>query len=98
LTTSYIGERIQRLEDPRLLTGQALFVDDLHLPQMLEVAFLRSSYAHARIRKIDTSAALKRPGVVAVYTAQDLGAYWQPGPLLVSPPPTIQRISFNIRT
>ncbi len=98
MTTSYIGERIQRLEDPRLLTGQALFVDDLHLPQMLEVAFLRSSYAHARIRKIDTSAALKRPGVVAVYTAQDLGAYWQPGPLLVSPPPTIQRISFNTRT
>lgn len=98
MTTSYIGKSIQRLEDARLLTGQALFVDDVHLPKMLEAAFLRSNYAHARIRKIDTSAALKRPGVVAVYTAQDLGTYWQHGPLLVSPPPTIKRISFNQRT
>ncbi|NUM34172.1 MAG: xanthine dehydrogenase family protein molybdopterin-binding subunit [Candidatus Brocadiae bacterium] len=97
MTTSYVGKSVKRLEDARLLTGQALFVDDVHLPNMLEVAFLRSSYAHARIRKVDTSAALKRKGVVAIYTAKDLGEYWQPGPLLVSPPP-IKRLTFHART
>ncbi len=97
MTTSYIGESVKRLEDARLLTGQALFVDDVHLPKMLEVAFLRSSYAHARIRKIDVSEALKKTGVVAVYTAQNLGDYWQAGPLLVSPPP-IKRLTFHKKT
>jgi carbon-monoxide dehydrogenase large subunit len=97
MTTRYFGKPIKRNEDPRLLTGRALFVDDVHLPGMLHVAFVRSDLAHARIRSIDTSAALQRPGVVAVYTADDLGDYWQPGPLLVSPPP-IQGIVFNKRT
>ena len=93
----YFGERIKRNEDPRLLTGRALFVDDVHLPDMLHVAFVRSPYAHARLGDIDVSQALEREGVVAVYTADDLGDYWQPGPLLVSPPP-IEDIVFHERT
>ncbi len=95
--TRYFGERIRRNEDPRLLTGQALFVDDVHLPQMAHVAFVRSPYAHARLGRIDASEALQREGVLAVYTAGDLGDYWQHGPLLVSPPP-IDGILFHERT
>jgi aerobic carbon-monoxide dehydrogenase large subunit len=97
MTTRYFGERIKRNEDPRLLTGQALYVDDVNLPNMLHAAFLRSPYAHARINSIDVSQALQREGVVAVYTASDLGDYWKPGPLLVSPPP-VEDIVFNERT
>lgn len=96
MSTRVFGQPIKRNEDARLLTGQALFVDDVELPGMLHVAFLRSTYAHARIKQIDVSAAVARPGVVAVYTATDLGAYWKPGPLLVPPPPVEGRV-FNER-
>ena len=97
MTTRYFGERIKRNEDPRLLTGQGLYVDDVDLPNMLHAAFLRSPYAHARINNIDVSQALQREGVVAIYTADDLGDYWKPGPLLVSPPP-VKDIVFNEKT
>jgi aerobic carbon-monoxide dehydrogenase large subunit len=97
MTTRYFGAPITRTEDRRLLTGQALFVDDVELPGLLHAAFLRSQIAHGRVRHIDVSAARRREGVVAVYTADDLGAYWQPGPLLVPPPP-IEGITFNQRT
>jgi carbon-monoxide dehydrogenase large subunit len=97
MATRYFGERIKRNEDPRLLTGQALFVDDVHLPGMAHAAFVRSPYAHARIVNIDVSRALQREGVIAVYTAADLGDYWKSGPLLVSPPP-IKDIFFVERT
>jgi len=97
MTTRYFGARVQRNEDERLLTGRALFVDDVELPGMLHAAFLRSPHAHARIRAIDVAAALRREGVVAVYTAEDLGDYWRPGPLLVPPPP-IDGSVFNERT
>ena len=70
---SGIGERVRRSEDARLLTGRALFVDDVRLDGMLHVAFLRSQHAHARLTSVDASAARGRPGVVAVYTAADLG-------------------------
>ena len=93
----FFGERFTRNEDARLLRGLALFVDDVHLDGMLHVAFLRSDYAHARLISVDTAAARARPGVVAVYTAGDLGAYWQPGPLLVAPPP-IDGLVFNAAT
>jgi len=94
MATRYFGERIKRNEDPRLLTGQGLYVDDVNLPNMLHVAFVRSPYAHAKINNIDVSQALQREGVVAVYTANDLGDYWKPGPLLVLPPP-VKDIVFN---
>ena len=97
MATRYFGERIKRNEDPRLLTGQGLYVDDVDLPHMLHAAFVRSPYAHARINSIDVSTALERAGVVAIYTAQDLGDYWKPGPLLVSPPP-VKNIVFHERT
>jgi carbon-monoxide dehydrogenase large subunit len=97
MTTRYFGERIKRNEDPRLLTGQGLYVDDVDLPNMLHAAFVRSPYAHAKINNIDVSQALERAGVVAIYTANDLGDYWKPGPLLVSPPP-VKDIVFNERT
>ncbi len=97
MATRYFGAPIKRNEDPRLLTGQALFVDDVELPGLLHAAFLRSSYAHARLKRIDVSAARARTGVVAVYTAADLGDYWKPGPLLVPPPP-VPGIMFNERT
>jgi carbon-monoxide dehydrogenase large subunit len=67
----YIGQRIKRTEDPRLIKGLAHYVDDIRLPDTLHVAFVRSLYAHARIT-VDTSAAVKAPGVVAVYTAKDI--------------------------
>ncbi|MGW8317757.1 MAG: molybdopterin cofactor-binding domain-containing protein [Candidatus Promineifilaceae bacterium] len=97
MTTRYFGKPIKRNEDPRLLTGRALFTDDVHLPGMAQVAFVRSPYAHARITSIDTSAAEPMDGVLAIYTAADLGDYWQPGPLLVSPPP-VEGALFNERT
>ena len=97
MTTRFFGERIKRNEDPRLLTGRALFVDDVHLENMVHAAFVRSPYAHARLGDIDASAALEREGVIAVYTADDLGDYWQHGPLLVQPPP-IEDIVFHERT
>lgn len=97
MATRYFGKPIRRNEDPRLLTGQALFTDDVHLPNMLHVAFVRSAFAHAYIRRVDTSEACNMPGVVAAYVAEDLGDYWQPGPLLLPPPP-IEGTIFNTRT
>ena len=94
---SGIGARVRRNEDARLLTGRALFVDDVPLDGPLHVAFLRSQHAHARLTSVDASAARARPGVAAVYTAADLGAYWRPGPLLVPPPP-IPGLVFNACT
>jgi carbon-monoxide dehydrogenase large subunit len=67
-----VGTPIKRREDPRLITGQATYVDDIKLAGMLYMAILRSPYGHARIRSINTEAAKQAPGVVAVYTAQDL--------------------------
>ena len=59
MTTRFFGAPVKRNEDRKLLTGQALFVDDVELPNMLHAAFLRSQVAHARIRRIDVSAALR---------------------------------------
>jgi carbon-monoxide dehydrogenase large subunit len=69
---NYVGQRIKRTEDPRLIKGLAHYVDDIRLPDTLQVAFVRSVYAHARISSIDTSEALKAPGVVAIYTGKDI--------------------------
>src|SRR3989440_12292091 len=67
-----IGTPIKRREDPRLITGQATYVDDIKIPGMLYMAVLRSPYGHARINSINTEAARNHPGVKAVYTAADL--------------------------
>ncbi|MGC2696914.1 MAG: xanthine dehydrogenase family protein molybdopterin-binding subunit [Candidatus Angelobacter sp.] len=67
-----VGKPIKRTEDPRLIQGLAHYVDDIRLPDTLHAAFLRSIYAHAKIKSIDTNAAQKHPGVVAVYTGKDV--------------------------
>ena len=72
MTTRYFGAPVKRNEDHRLLTGQALFIDDVELPGMLHVAFLRSQVAHARIRSIDVSKALQRRGVVVLTSHQEI--------------------------
>jgi carbon-monoxide dehydrogenase large subunit len=69
---NFVGKRLKRTEDPRLIKGLAHYVDDIRLPDTLHVAFVRSVYAHARINSIDTSEALKAPGVVAIYTGKDV--------------------------
>ena len=68
----YVGQSVKRFEDAPLVTGQGLFLDDMSLPGMLYSAVVRSDYAHARIRSIDTSAARGLPGVIEVLTASDI--------------------------
>src|SRR5205085_11729584 len=70
-TTSVLGARMKRVEDPRMITGAAKYLDDLKLPGMAYVTALRSPYAHARINGIDTSKAEAHPGVVCAYTGKD---------------------------
>ena len=69
---SYVGAPVKRKEDPRLITGSSIYVDDITLPGMVHLAIVRSPYAHARIVGIDMSAAREMPGVVAVVTARDI--------------------------
>ncbi|MGO9045313.1 MAG: xanthine dehydrogenase family protein molybdopterin-binding subunit [Xanthobacteraceae bacterium] len=73
-TLKWIGKSIKRVEDPRLLTGQGRYIDDIDLPKMLHAAVLRSSRPHARIKSIDTAAASALPGVVKVLTGADIAA------------------------
>ncbi len=74
--TRVIGTPMLRREDPRLLTGEARFTDDLQVPGALHLAVLRSPYAHARIRGVDVSAAQAMPGIVAAYSGADLQDAW----------------------
>jgi aerobic carbon-monoxide dehydrogenase large subunit len=68
----FVGRPLRRREDPRFITGTGRYVDDLHIPGTLHAAIVRSTEAHAAITSIDTSEAAEHPGVVAVYTAEDL--------------------------
>ncbi len=74
----YVGAQVRRKEDPRLITGSSMYVDDLRLPGMLHIALVRSPYPHATITEIDTSAALTMPGVVTVVTGEELAAFCGP--------------------
>jgi carbon-monoxide dehydrogenase large subunit len=76
----YVGQRVKRTEDPRLIKGLAHYVDDIRLPDTLHVAFVRSIYAHARINGVDAGEALKAPGVVAVFTGKDVSEKIGPVP------------------
>ena len=69
---SYIGRSVPRPNLARLTQGRGQFVSDVVLSRMAHVAFVRSPYAHARLRKIDAAAAKKAPGVVAVVTGPEL--------------------------
>jgi carbon-monoxide dehydrogenase large subunit len=72
--TKLIGTRARRKEDPRLLTGRGTFIDDIKVPGMLEMAVLRSPLPHAEIVSIDTSEALRLPGVFDVVTGAEIAA------------------------
>ena len=69
-----VGTRVQRREDPRLLTGKGIFVDDRRLDGAAHVAFYRSDRAHARIARIDIGDAADAPGVLGVFVAEDIDA------------------------
>ena len=86
MSTRMFGARVERNIDPKLLKGEGAFVDDIPLAGALHVAFARSVHARARIRAIDTAAARKHPGVVAVYTAADIGDLDITMPLLIPHP------------
>ena len=75
---SYIGRTVPRPNARRLVEGRGTYVDDIRLPRMAHVAFVRSPYAHARIRRIDTAAAASSPGVVRVVTGVDLAKICTP--------------------
>src|SRR5207245_10494054 len=66
------GKSVKRREDPRFITGKGHYTDDLKLPGMTYAVFVRSPHANARIRSLDTSRAMKYPGVVAVFTGKDM--------------------------
>jgi aerobic carbon-monoxide dehydrogenase large subunit len=72
----WVGGGILRKEDPELLTGQGRYVDDIALPGMLWLSFVRSPVAHANITRVDVTAAKELPGVVAVFSGQDLASDW----------------------
>src|SRR5687768_7549775 len=86
MAEKYVGKRIKRTEDPRLIKGLAHYVDDIRLPDTLHVAFVRSIYAHARITGIDTTEALKMPGVVAISTGKDIAEKVGPVPCAAALP------------
>src|SRR2546430_6355326 len=69
-----IGPPVRRREDYRFLTGQGTYTDDIARPGQLYAYILRSPHANARLSRIDTSAAKSAPGVVAVFTGQDMAA------------------------
>ena len=91
------GTSVQRVEDPRILTGRGRYVDDVTLPGMLHAAFVRSPFPHARVGGIDVAEALAVPGVRAVLTAADLDGVATdltpvgPPDLLLAPFPALAR-------
>ena len=93
----HFGAATVRNEDARLLTGRAVFIDDVERPGLLHACFVRSPLAHARILAIDATRARLQDGVVAVYTADDLGDLCQPGAVMVPPPPIAGAV-FHART
>ena len=82
---SFAGDSMRRVEDEEMILGKGCYTDDIQFPEMLHLHFVRSPYPHARIKRINTSAALKQDGVLEAYTAEDLirdgvNPYPVPGP------------------
>src|SRR5258706_7718483 len=69
----FVGAAMRRFEDPRLVRGQASFIEDVDLPRQLHVAFVRSEYPHARLAAVDLDAARAVAGVVDAVNGSDLG-------------------------
>jgi len=74
MTVTAIGAAVRRKEDHRFITGKGQYTDDINRPGQTHAYFLRSPHAHATLRKIDTAAAKAMPGVVAIYTGEDVAA------------------------
>ena len=74
----HVGAPLKRLDDPRLLTGRGRYVDDITLPRMVHVAFVRSPHAHATVERVDVDAARRSPGVVAILTGADTARLCKP--------------------
>ena len=74
MSNKFIGQSVKRVEDKRFITGKGRYTDDIHLPGMLHAYILRSPYAHARIKSMDTSAAEAMEGVIKIYTGKDFEA------------------------
>src|ERR687885_1478057 len=81
-----LGARVKRIEDPRLLRGEAAYVDDLHQPGLLHMAILRSPHAHARLGAIELTRARALPGVVDAFTLHAFGEQPPAFPVLLPPP------------
>ncbi len=77
-----VGDWVKRMEDPRLLTGQDQYLDNFHFAKMVYAGFVRSPYAHARIKKIDLSKVRNNPAVVAILTADEVLTKTNPVPVL----------------
>jgi carbon-monoxide dehydrogenase large subunit len=96
---SILGNSVRRVEDPELVRGRGVYVDDIAAPGALWLAFVRSPFAHARVLEIDVEQAGKAPGVVAVLTADDLGlAPYHPffgfNEACARPPLAVDRVRF----
>ncbi|MGI0080544.1 MAG: xanthine dehydrogenase family protein molybdopterin-binding subunit, partial [Nitrososphaerales archaeon] len=78
----YVGTPIKRVEDPRLLTGEDQYIDNLKFPNMAFAGFVRSPYAHARIKKVDLSKLVNEPSVVATVTAEEVRKTSEPIPVV----------------
>jgi carbon-monoxide dehydrogenase large subunit len=82
---SLLGNAVRRVEDPEILLGRATYVDDLDIPGVLHLAFVRSTVAHAELRSVDTAGAAVLPGVAGVFSAADLDVPVAPGLMVVNP-------------
>ena len=98
MTTKYVGQRIKRNEDPRLLTGQALFVDDVQIPGMFHAAFLRSDYAHARLLEHRCVEGAPAAGRGRGLHRRRHGRLLEAGPAAGARAPSIPGLIFNKRT
>ena len=78
LDRGYIGQSVPRASAQRLLQGRGAFIDDLRFPRLAHVAFFRSPYAHARIRRLDFSKASRQPGVIGVFDGRAVAEYCTP--------------------
>ncbi|MGQ0802420.1 MAG: xanthine dehydrogenase family protein molybdopterin-binding subunit [Actinomycetota bacterium] len=96
---SILGNAVRRTEDPRILSGEARYFDDMPVEGLTHLAFVRSTIAHALVESVDTAEAAAMPGVVAVYTAADLGLAPLQGfamvpPVFARPPLASERVRF----
>ncbi len=92
---TWIGQSMKRVEDPRILSGKGGYIDDVAVPGMAHAAMVSSPHAHARIVSIDTSKAKALPGVIGVYTGDDMATVVDPCPSFASPPITQHPMSIG---